>query len=202
MTGHSINAEQNQEFLSTMHTMIDDLDTISSNIDEHTYLRLANGLQRLYNIHNSTIQSPNSVRETLNHRNQNRLRDNFLDNNEVEITRILARHYGRVYDSSGVLINNDITTINADAYPVNADAYPVNVNSISNSTIANTNDYINANYDSWNENNPAQNRNNASASANASANASASASARISYTSVTSTHWIETALREGLRSAH
>jgi hypothetical protein len=188
MTGHSINAEQNQEFLSTMHTMIDDLDTISSNIDEHTYLRLANGLQRLYNIHNSTIQSPNSVRETLNHRNQNRLRDNFLDNNEVEITRILARHYGRVYDSSGVLINNDITTINADAYPVN---------SISNSTIANTNDYINANYDSWNENNPAQNRNNANASANASA--SASASARISYTS---THWIETALREGLRSAH
>jgi len=195
MTGHSISAQQNQEFLSTMHTMIDDLDTISSNIDEHTYLRLANGLQQLYNIHNSTIQSPNSVRETLNHRNQNRLRDNFLDNNEVEITRILARHYGRVYDSSGVLINNDITTINADAYPVNADAdaYPVNVNSITNSTIANTNDYINVNYDSWNENNPAQNRNNASA------NASANANARISYTSV---HWIETALREGLRSAH
>jgi len=180
MTGHSINAEQNQEFLSTMHTMIDDLDTISSNIDEHTYLRLANGLQRLYNIHNSTIQSPNSVRETLNHRNQNILRDNFLDNNEVEITRILARHYGRVYDSSGVLINNDITTVNADAYPVN-------VNSITNSTIANTNDYINANYDSWNENNPAQNRNNASA--------------RISYTSLTSTHWIETALRANLSAS-
>jgi len=193
MTGHSINAEQNQEFLSTMHTMIDDLDTISSNIDEHTYLRLVNGLQRLYNIHNSTIQSPNSVRETLNHRNQNRLRDNFLDNNEVEITRILARHYGRVYDSSGILINNDITTVNADAYPVN-------VNSITNSTIANTNDYINANYDSWNENNPSQNQDIASASAIA--NASASASDRISYTSVTSIHWIESALREGLRSAH
>jgi hypothetical protein len=29
MTGHSINTEQSQEFLSTMHTMIDDLDTIS-----------------------------------------------------------------------------------------------------------------------------------------------------------------------------
>jgi Zn-finger domain-containing protein len=87
--------------------MIDDLDTISSNIDEHTYLRLANGLQRLYNIHNSSIQSPNSVRETLNQRNQNRLRENLLDNNEVEITRILAQHYGRVYDSSGVLINSD-----------------------------------------------------------------------------------------------
>jgi len=193
MTGHSINEEQNQEFLSTMHTMIDDLDTISSNIDDHTYLRLVNGLQRLYNIHNSTIQSPNSVRETLNHRNQNRLRDNFLDNNEVEITRILARHYGRVYDSSGILINNDITTVNADAYPVN-------VNSITNSTIANTNDYINANYDSWNENNPSQNQDIASASAIA--NASASASDRISYTSVTSIHWIESALREGLRSAH
>jgi hypothetical protein len=33
MTGHRPNAEQNQEFLSTMHTMIDDLDTISSAID-------------------------------------------------------------------------------------------------------------------------------------------------------------------------
>ena len=53
MTGHSISTEQSQEFLSTMHTMIDDLDTISPNIDEHTYLRLVNGLQRLYNIHNS-----------------------------------------------------------------------------------------------------------------------------------------------------
>jgi hypothetical protein len=62
MTGHSINAPQNQEFLSTMHTMIDDLDTISSNIDEVTYLRLANGLQRLYNIHNSTIQTSSSKR--------------------------------------------------------------------------------------------------------------------------------------------
>jgi hypothetical protein len=55
MTGHTPNSDTNQEFLSTMHTMIDDLDTISSAIDEHTYLRLANGLQRLYNIHNSTI---------------------------------------------------------------------------------------------------------------------------------------------------
>jgi len=115
MTGHRPNAEQSQEFLSTMHTMIDDLDTISSAIDENTYIRLVNGLQRLYNIHNSSIQSPNSVRETLNQRNQNRLRENFQDNNEVQITRILAQHYGRVYDSSGVLINNDITTINSDA---------------------------------------------------------------------------------------
>ena len=195
MTGHSISAPQNQEFLSTMHTMIDDLDTISSNINEHTYLRLANGLQRLYNIHNSTIQaSSTNNRETPNQRQRERYRENFQTNNEVQITRNLARHYGRVYDSSGILINNDITTINADDYPVNADAdadaYPVN--SISNSTIANTNDYINVNYDSWNENNPAQNRN----------IASANASSRISYTSVTSIHWIETALREGLRSAH
>ena len=81
-----------------------------------------------------------------------------------DIKNDLARHYGRVYDSSGILINNDINNINADAYP----------------------DYSNANYDSWNENNPAQNRD----------SASASASARI-----TSNHWIETALREGLRSA-
>lgn len=166
MTGHSIlNAEQNQEFLSTMHTMIDDLDTISPNIDEHTYLRLVNGLQRLYNIVNSGRQaSSTNNRETL----ARELRQIL---NEENITTALARHYGRVYDSSGILIHNDIATINADAYPVNADAYP-----------------INANYDSWNENNPVQNRD----------------SARISYTSntsITSNHWIETALREGLRTA-
>jgi hypothetical protein len=173
MTGHSINTQQNQEFLSTMHTMIDDLDTISPNIDEHTYLRLVNGLQRLYNIHNSTTQtSSTNNRETW-------AREQRQIFNEENITTALARHYGRVYDSSGILIHNDIATINDHAYPVNADAYPVN-----------------ADYDSWNENNPLQNRDSASANANA------SASARISYTSVTSTHWIEAALREGLRSAH
>jgi hypothetical protein len=177
MTGHSINTEQNQEFLSTMHTMIDDLDTISSNIDEHTYLRLANGLQRLYNIHNSTIQtSSTNNRETLAQRQRERYRENFQDNNEVEITRILAQHYGRVYDSSGVLISNE-------PYPINDDINTINSNNIINSTIANINVYDN-------ENNPAQNRD--------------SASARISYTSLysnTSNHWIEVALREGLRSA-
>jgi len=123
MTGHSINTEQSQGFLSTMHTMIDDLDTISSAIDENIYLRLVNGLQRLYTIHNSSNQSPSSVREPMNQRNrfrlrenfQDRIRENFQDNNEVEITRILAQHYGRVYDSSGVLINNDINTINSAA---------------------------------------------------------------------------------------
>jgi hypothetical protein len=190
MTGHSIiNAEQNQEFLSTMHTMIDDLDTISSNIDEHTYLRLVNGLQRLYNIVNTRTQaSSTNNRETW-------AREQRQIFNEQNITTALARHYGRVYDSSGVLIHNDIATIN-DAYPVNAypvNAYPVNadpVNAINpiNPIITNPNVYINANYDSWNENNLVQNRD--------------SASARISYTSVTSTHWIEAALREGLRSAH
>ena len=186
MTGHRPNAPQNQEFLSTMHTMIDDLDTISSNIDEVIYVRLANGLRRLYDIHNSTTQtSSTNNRETLNQRQRERYRENFQTNNEVEITRILARHYGRVYDSSGVLINNDIATVNADDYPLNTDAYPIN---------ADANDYINVNYDYWNENNTAQNRD--------IANASASASTRNSYTSVTSNHWIEAALREGLRSAH
>jgi len=74
MTGHSINAQQNNEFLSTMHTMIDDLDTISSAIDEHTYLRLANGLQRLYNIHNSTIQTSSSKRRKYKRRTTKRRR--------------------------------------------------------------------------------------------------------------------------------
>jgi len=103
MTGHTPNSDTNQEFLSTMHTMIDDLDTISSNINEHTYLRLANGLQRLYNIHNSTIQtSSTNNRETLAQRQRERYRENFQTNNEVQMTRILARHYGRIYDISGI----------------------------------------------------------------------------------------------------
>jgi hypothetical protein len=148
MTGHSINTEQNQEFLSTMHTMIDDLDTISSAIDEHTYLRLANGLQRLYNIHNSSNQSPSSVREPVNQRNRFRLRENFQDNNEVEITRILAQHYGRVYDSSGVLINNDtINVINSAANVINSDANTINSALNSNNNNSNNNN----NYDSLNQ---------------------------------------------------
>jgi hypothetical protein len=152
MTGHTINTQQNQEFLSTMHTMIDDLDAISPNIDENTYLRLVNGLQRLYNIHNSSIQSPNSVRETPNQRNQNRLRENLLDNNEVEITRILAQHYGRVYDSSGVLISNEpypindtINVINSDANVINSDANTIN------SALNSNNSNNNNNYDSLNQ---------------------------------------------------
>ena len=141
MTSHTINTQQSQEFLSTMHTMIDDLDTISSAIDENTYIRLVNGLQRLYNIHNSSNQSPSSVREPMNQRNrfrlrenfQDRIRENFQDNNEVEITRILARHYGRVYDTSGVLISNEpypindtINVINSDANIINNDANTIN----------------------------------------------------------------------------
>jgi hypothetical protein len=157
MTGHSINTEQSQEFLSTMHTMIDDLDTISPNIDEHTYLRLVNGLQRLYTIHNSSNQSPSSVRELINQRYSERYQEILLDNNEVEITRILAEHYGRVYDSSGVLINNTIGTINSDANT------NINTNTSTN-TSTSTNLIINSalnnydNYDNWNENNSAQNR--------------------------------------------
>jgi hypothetical protein len=177
MTGHSINAPQNEEFLSTMHTMIDDLDTISSNIDEHTYLRLANGLQRLYNIHNTGTQASSTNNRDTWAREQRQI-FNEEHNIAQNISSALARHYGRVYDSSGILINNDINTINADAYPVN---------SITNSTIAN----INANYDSWNENNPAQNM----------GTLRPQEGARISYTSINSNHWIEAALREGLRSA-
>jgi len=104
MTGHSISAPQNQEFLSTMHTMIDDLDTISSAIDEHTYLRLVNGLQRLYNIHNSGSQANTS--------------NNVVQN----ISSALVRHYERVNDISGI----PIYPVNSDAYSVNTDVYPVN----------------------------------------------------------------------------
>jgi hypothetical protein len=187
MTGHSINTQQNQEFLTTMHTMIDDLDTISSNINEITYLRLVNGLQRLYNIHNSELQASTSVREIWI-RQQHQIGDQ-----ENNLSQNIIRHYELVNDISGV-------PINANAEPIinNADPYPVNSSNIINSTIANVIDYINNDY--WNENNTAQNRN--SANANANANDNANDNARISYTSVTSNHWIEAALREGLRSAH
>jgi hypothetical protein len=102
MTGHSINAPQNQEFLSTMHTMIDDLDTISSAIDEHTYLRLVNGLQRLYNIHNSGTQA----------------------NTSNNVAQNIIRHYERVNDISGIPINTypvNSNNVNSDVYPVNSD---------------------------------------------------------------------------------
>ena len=147
MTGHSINAQQNNEFLSTMHTMIDDLDTISPNFDEVIYVRLVNGLQRLYNIHNTGTQTSTNVRETLN-------RTTVQTNNEVQINRMLARHYGRVYDSSGVLINNEPypinNTINANALN-NYDVEPNIINANPNIISVDANAIIN-------ENNEAHNR--------------------------------------------
>ena len=110
MTGHSINAQQSQEFLSTMHTMIDDLDTISSNIDEVIYLRLVNGLQRLYNIHNTGTQTSSPNYETLN---RTTIQTNNEENNIAQnISSALIRHYELVNDISGIHIN---------AYPVNSD---------------------------------------------------------------------------------
>jgi hypothetical protein len=146
MTGHSINTQQSQEFLSTMHTMIDDLDTISPHIDEVIYVRLVNGLQRLYNIHNTGTQTSTNVRETVR-RNRHIYRENVETNNEVQITQILARHYGRVYDSSGVLISNEPypinDTINANAlnnYDVSANVINANPNIISVDANAITNE--------------------------------------------------------------
>jgi len=148
MTGHTPNAEQSQEFLSTMHTMIDDLDAISSHIDENIYIRLVNGLLRLYNIHNSSNQTSSPNYETLN-------QTNIQTNNEVEITRMLAQHYGRVYDSSGVLIsnepypiNNTINVINSDANVINSDA---NVMIRNDDIINNNNNNNNENNDTTNE---------------------------------------------------
>ena len=154
MTGHSINTEQNQEFLSTMHTMIDDLDTISPNIDEVIYVRLVNGLQRLYNIHNRGTQTSSPNYETIN-------RTTVQTNNEVEITRMLARHYGRVYDSSGVLISNEPypinNTINANALN-NYDVEPNVINANPNVINANPNIIsVDANANN-NENNDATNQ--------------------------------------------
>jgi hypothetical protein len=157
MTGHSINAQQSQEFLLTMHTMIDDLDTISSHIDEHTYLRLVNGLQRLYNIHNTGTQTSSPNYETLN-------RTTVQTNNEVQINRMLARHYGRVYDISGILISNEPYPINNDIDTNALNNYHVEPNVINaNPNIVNSNPNVitvDANA-IINENNEAHNRENA-----------------------------------------
>ena len=131
MTGHTPISDTNQGFLSTMHTMIDDLDTISSNIDENTYLRLVNGLQRLYNIYNSSNQTSSTNYESLN---QRRLAS--LESIRTQPLETLVRHYHRVNDISGIPVNIDV--INNDANNIN-----------------------NNNYDSWNENNPVQIRENA-----------------------------------------
>jgi len=174
MTGHRPNTEQSQEFLSTMHTMIDDLDTISSAIDEHTYIRLVNGLQRLYNIHNSSNQSPSSVRENWYIRSRAIQRERYgtiLDRAQIlESIRAhpletlaqpleietLVRHYQRVNDISGVPINDDVTTINSDANTI-SDANTLSdanvINSDANVMIRNDNVIIDNNNNNNNNNN-------------------------------------------------
>ena len=124
MTGHTINIQQNQEFLSTMHTMIDDLDAISPNIDENTYLRLVNGLQRLYNIHNSGSQANTSNnRDTRIHEQPQIF--NEENNMAQNISSALIRHYERVNDISGIHIN----------------AYPVNRNNVNSDNANNQNNH-------------------------------------------------------------
>jgi|UniRef100_A0A6C0CDJ8 hypothetical protein len=122
MTGHTPSSQQSQEFLSTMHTMIDDLDTISSHIDEHTYLRLVNGLQRLYNIHNTGTQAnmSNNIDTRIHEQPQIFNEENNIAQN---ISSALIRHYERVNDISGIPIN---------AYPVNTYVYHVNSDNANN----------------------------------------------------------------------
>ena len=178
MTGHTPSTEQSQEFLSTMHTMIDDLDTISSNIDENTYIRLVNGLQRLYNIYNSSNQSPSSVRENWYIRSRAIQRERYgtiLDRAQIlESIRAhpletlaqpleietLVRHYQRVNDISGVPINDDVTTINSDANVINSDANVINsdANVISDANVMIRNDDIINNNNNNNENNDTTNQ--------------------------------------------
>jgi hypothetical protein len=181
MTGHRPNAEQSQEFLSTMHTMIDDLDTISSAIDENTYIRLVNGLQRLYNIHNSSNQSPSSVRENWYIRSRAFQRERYgtiLDRAQIlESIRAhpletlaqpleietLVRHYQRVNDISGVPINDDVTTINSDVTTINNTINVINsdanvINSDANVMTRNDDIINNNNNNNNNENNDTTNQ--------------------------------------------
>jgi hypothetical protein len=143
MTGHTPNSATNQGFLSTMHSMIDDLDTISSNIDENTYLRLVNGLQRLYNIHNSSNQTSSTNYETLNQRHHERYR----------LASLAIHHdYEGIHDISGNPMRTNPNPIISNANS-NSNSSP---NSIISSVFNNNN-----NYDSWNENNPVRIQENA-----------------------------------------
>ena len=71
MTGHVIIQTQNQtpSFLTTLQATLDILDDISGQIDENTYLTLANNLQQLHNIHTSNPTSNPPIITSINHSN-------------------------------------------------------------------------------------------------------------------------------------
>ena len=76
------NQTQDPSFLATLQATLDILDEISSRIDENTYLRLANNLQQLHNIHTSSNTSFSNTISSNSYENEN-YNDNE-NNNENE----------------------------------------------------------------------------------------------------------------------
>lgn len=65
------NQTQDPSFLATLQATLDILDEISSRIDENTYLRLANNLQQLHNIHTSSNTSFSNTISSNSYENEN-----------------------------------------------------------------------------------------------------------------------------------
>ena len=101
MTGHVIIQTQNQtpSFLTTLQATLDILDDISGQIDENTYLTLANNLQQLHNIHTSNPTSNPPIITSINHSN-------------TDYTSTISYASLRNFDISNANINNINTNIN------------------------------------------------------------------------------------------
>lgn len=84
------NQTQDPSFLATLQATLDILDEISSRIDENTYLRLANNLQQLHNIHTSsntsfinTISSNSYENENYNDNENNNENENAMYSSQL-----------------------------------------------------------------------------------------------------------------------
>ena len=122
MTGHN-NSIQNQTqtptFLTTLQSTLDILDDISGQIDENTYLTLANNLQQLHNIHTSNPTSNPPIITPINY-----------TNNDYVSTISYASI--RNFDISNNIINNN-TIINTTNTNINNNEYR-NIRSLNEET--------------------------------------------------------------------
>ena len=117
MTGHVIIQTQNQtpSFLTTLQATLDILDDISGQIDENTYLTLANNLQQLHNIHTSNSTSNPPIITSINHSN-------------TDYTSTISYASIRNFDISNNINNNNInnTSINENIRSLNEETNRMN----------------------------------------------------------------------------
>ena len=97
MSGYMPNQTSNPSFLAILQATLDILDDISSRIDENTYLRLANNLQQLHNIHTSsnTSYSNTSYTNTISsNSNENENENNNENENAMyssQLRQVISR---------------------------------------------------------------------------------------------------------------